>query len=86
MTLHEKLQALSYFEAAADTVTGATSSTLHGHHEEGHILQIRCANEVTSLLSVLRNKGNPFSSRNGPDLVTVDTRQVMDADVKANIF
>ena len=58
MTLHEKLQALSYFEAAADTVTGATSSTLHGHHEEGHILQIRCANEVTSLLSVLRRDGS----------------------------
>ena len=86
-TMHvpEKLQVLADFEAAADIVTGATSSMFHGHHEEGHSLQTRFANDVTSLLSVLRNKGNPFLSSNGPDLVTFDTRQVMDAD-SAKLF
>ena len=78
--MHGKLHTLADSEAAADIVTGATSSTLHGHHEEGHILQTRFANDVTSLLSVHRNKGNPFLSRNVPDLFTFDTRQVMYAD------
>ena len=74
------LQSLADFKAAADIVTGATSSTFRGHHEEGHSLQTRFTNDVTSLLSVLRNKCNPFLSRYGPDLLTFDTLQVMDAD------
>ena len=60
MVLPEKRQAIANFEAAADIVSGATSSTFHGHHEEGHIIQTRFANAVTSLISILRNKGNPF--------------------------
>ena len=86
MVLPEKRQALANFEAAADIVSGATSSTFHGHHEEGHIIQTRFANAVTSLIGILRNKGNPFLSRNGPDLVTFDTRQVMDADTATIIL
>ena len=85
MALPDKLQAIADFEAAADIVTGATSSMIHGHHEEGQCIQIRFANDVTSLLSVLRNKGNPFLSSNRPDLVTFDTRQVMDAET-ATLF
>ena len=76
MALPEKLQALADFDAAADMVTGATSSTFRGHHKEGHSLQIRFANDVTSLLSVPRNKGNHLLSRNGPDLVTFDINMV----------
>ena len=49
MALPEKLLALADFEAAADIVTGTTSSKFHGHHEEGHSLQTRFANDLTSL-------------------------------------
>ena len=60
MSSAEKLQALEDVEAAADIVTGATSSTFRGHNDEAHRLQTRFANYVTSLLSVLRNKMQSF--------------------------
>ena len=70
---HEKLQALAAFEDAADI--GATAQHL-GHHEEGHSLQMRFAKDVLSVISVLRPR-NPFLPHNGPDLVTLHTREVM---------
>ena len=84
--MHGRLPALADFEAAADIVTGATSFTFHSHYIEGHIIQTRFANDVTSLLSVLRNKGNPLLSINGPDIFTFDTRQVMYADTAQLLY
>ena len=73
MALNEKLQALADFEDAADI--SATAQHL-GHHEEGHSLQMRFAKDVLSVISVLRPR-NPFLPHNGPDLVTLHTREVM---------
>ena len=73
MALNEKLQALAAFEDAADI--GATAQHLV-HNEEGHSLQMRFANDVLSVINVLRPR-NPFLPHNGPDLVTLHTREVM---------
>ena len=73
MALNEKLQALAAFEDAADI--GATAQHLC-HHEEGHSLQMRFAKDDLLVFSVLRPI-NPFLSHNGPDLVTLHTREVM---------
>ena len=69
MALNEKLQALAAFEDAADI--SATAQYL-GHHS----LQMRFAKDVLSVVSVLRPR-NPFLPHNGPDLVTLHTREVM---------
>ena len=73
MALNEKLQALAAFEDAADI--DATAQYL-SHHEKGHSLQMRFAKDVLSVISVLRPR-NPFLPHNGPDLVTLHTREVM---------
>ena len=73
MALHEKLQALAAFEDAADI--GATAQHL-GRHEDGHRLQMKIANDVLSVISVLRPK-HRFVPQNDPDLVLVHTREAL---------
>ena len=51
-----------------------------GHHEESESLQRRFAKDVTSLLEVMRACGNPFLKESGPDLITLDTREVMNEE------
>jgi len=67
VALNGKFQALAAFEDAADI--GATAQYL-GHHEEAHRLQMKIANDVLSVISVLRPK-NRFVPQNDPHLFLV---------------
>ena len=77
MALNERLQALAAFEDAADF--GATAQHL-GHREEGHSLQIRFANDILAVISVLRPK-NHFLPEHVPDLVMFHIREVMPSEI-----
>ena len=48
-----------------------------GHHEEAHSLQCKFLNDVQSFTKVVNGMGNPFLAT-GHELVTLDTRAVMD--------
>ena len=78
LALPEKLRAIAEFEEAAEI--GADLPDI-GHHEESGSLQHRFSKDVVSLLEVMRAQGNPFLNENGPDLMTMDTREVMNADL-----
>ena len=51
-----------------------------GHHEESARLQKRFSKDVASLLDVVRACGNPFLKENGPELSTLDTKEVMNEE------
>ena len=50
------------------------------HHQEGLSAQTRFQTQVQSLVTVIESKGNPYSD-NFPELVTLDTRKVLDSSV-----
>ena len=87
MSLPGKLQALDEFESSVELLSDSNSSSfVFGHHEEGQSLQTRFSKDVKSLLSILRDKGNPFLFDDTcSDLITLDTREVMPSDL-ADIF
>ena len=57
MALNAKLEAFAAFEDGVDI--GATAHHL-GHHEEGHRLQMRFAEKVLSVISVLTTNWSIF--------------------------
>ena len=50
------------------------------HHQEGHAAQLTFQKQVNSVVSVFHSKGNPFTE-DFPELVTIDTRKVLDLSV-----
>ena len=50
------------------------------HHQEGLSAQTRFQTQVQSLVTVIELKGNPYLD-NFPELVTLDTRKVLDSSV-----
>ena len=78
LALPEKLRAIAEFEEAAEISAECPDI---GHHEESGSLQHRFSKDVLSLLEVMRAQGNPFLDESGPDLMTMDTREVMSADL-----
>ena len=50
------------------------------HHQEGLSAQLRFQNQAQKLVEVIESKGNPFSDT-FPELVTLDTRKVIDSSV-----
>ena len=55
-----------------------------GHHEETHSLQCKFLNDVQSFTKVVNGMGNPFLAT-GHELVTLDTRAVMDDAVAVSL-
>ena len=78
LSLPEKLRVIAEFEDAVDINIDMPDI---GHHEESRNLQHRFSKDVLSLLEVMKTQGNPFLDDNGPDLMTMDTREIMGADI-----
>ena len=55
-----------------------------GHNEEAHSLQCRFLNDVHSFVKVVNGMGNPFLAT-GHELITLDTRAVMDDAVPVSL-
>ena len=83
LALPEKLRAVAEFEEAAE-ITSTFADM--GHHEESDSLQQHFTKDVTSLLEVMRACGNPFLKESGPDLITLDTKEVMNEESAEGFF
>ena len=66
-----------------ETVQNKHDSSV-AHHEESPALQKRFMTDVTKLMNVLRDRGNPFLET-GQELVTIDTHEVMEQPVTISL-
>ena len=55
-----------------------------GHHEVAHSLQCKFLNDIQSFTKVVNGMGNPFLAT-GHELITLDTRAVMDDAVAVSV-
>ncbi len=54
------------------------------HHEQKPAVQISFAKEVTSLISVIERKGNPFTE-NSQDLIALDRLDIANSEVARTV-
>lgn len=65
-----------------DSTTSKSDS--RKHHEQTSAVQTAFAKEVTALVEVFEDMGNPFKEDSG-DLLTIDTNLIMDSDVQKTV-
>ena len=83
LVLPKKLRAVVEFQEAAELMSTFADV---GHYKESDSLQQHFAKDVTSLLEVMCACGNTFLKESGPDLITLDTKEVMNEESAEGLF